>query len=211
MSSVEQFENGSGSDARAGRPAAEASTGAEGTAAGSSGDWGGDEMGGSMSFDVVFDILRNQRRRHVYRYLREVGSAETGDLSEHVAAVENGKEASQLTPQERKRAYVGLYQSHLPRMDEAGIVEFDSDRGRVELTDRASQLDAYLGEDAGSGRRWPLWYGGIVGLGALAYVLSWIVPTSTALALPSFVVLVLVVSIASCAIVHYWSEVRHGP
>ncbi len=85
-----------------------------------------------LSLDVVFDVLRNGRRRHVLERLASRDGATTlGDLAEHIGGIENDKPPSALASQERKRVYVGLYQSHLPKMADAGAIRYD-DRGTVE-------------------------------------------------------------------------------
>lgn len=84
------------------------------------------------SLDVVFDVLRNSRRRHVLQRLASLDGATTlGDFAEHIGGIENDKPPSALSSQERKRVYVGLYQSHLPKMSDAGAIRYD-DRGTVE-------------------------------------------------------------------------------
>lgn len=67
------------------------------------------------------------------------------DLAEQVAAWENETEPDQITEQERKRVYVSLYQTHIPRLDEVGVVEYDKDSGEIELASDASHIDEYLG------------------------------------------------------------------
>jgi hypothetical protein len=39
---------------------------------------------------------------------------------------------------------VGLYQCHLPKMADAGVIEYEEDRGVVELNDRSLRLLNYL-------------------------------------------------------------------
>ena len=152
-----------------------------------------------IRLDVIFDILKNQRRRHVLRYLRENETTTLSDLAEHVAALENGKNVRSLTSSERKRVYVGLYQCHLPRMDDAGVIDFDSDRGRVELLDTADQLDEYLDVADGAERPWYLYQltlavGGGVLFAASAALLG---PA----ALPSLLVVpALVLAVSGCAL-----------
>ena len=97
---------------------------------------------------VVFDILRNERRRRVLKHLDDAdGRATLGEMAERLAAVENDKPESQITSQERKRLYVGLYQCHLPRMDESGAVAFDDDRGTIETTEHTESFLDHLPED----------------------------------------------------------------
>ena len=126
----------------------------------------------SVSLDVVFDILSNSRRRLVLSRLKEVGGeSTTSDLAEYIAAVENDKPQSDLTSQERKRVYVGIYQTHLPKMDDAGVVEVD-DRGAVSLGPNADAVHQFLETDDDS--RWPAYYAAHTGLSALALVAAWL-------------------------------------
>lgn len=86
-------------------------------------------------------ILKNRRRREVLRYLAQSGQATTLDaLARHIAAKENGIDERALSSSQRKRVYIGLYQAHLPKMDDAGVIEFDKHRGRVELRPEAERL-----------------------------------------------------------------------
>lgn len=111
----------------------------------------------NLSENVLFTVLKNRRRREALRYLRRAeGTASLRNLAEYVAAEENDVETSQLTSDQRKRVYTTLYQCHLPMMDEAGIVEYDQNRGRVELLDAASELFEHIDdtEDTNAERRW---------------------------------------------------------
>ena len=90
----------------------------------------------AIPLDVVFDILRNRRRRLVLSAIEEWdGSTTLSELAEHIGGIENSKPPHALNAQERKRVYVGLYQCHLPKMDKLGVVEYDKNRGRIELQD----------------------------------------------------------------------------
>lgn len=112
----------------------------------------------TLSKDTVFEALTNSRRRATLYYLDENGGASNiGDLAEHIAAAENDISVPELTSAQRKRVYIGLYQCHLPKLDEMGIVEFDKHRGTVALEpDGAAQVFPYLrldplGESADGG------------------------------------------------------------
>ncbi len=98
--------------------------------------------------DVIFGLLSAHRRRRVLEYLAEYGDQTTlSDLADHIAALENDTEARLLSSQERKRVYVALYQCHLPKMDDADVIDFDQSRGTVERRPTANQLYFYLGLD----------------------------------------------------------------
>ncbi len=125
-----------------------------------------------LSLDMKFELLKNQRRRRVLRFLMANGDASTtGELAEHVAALENDKaDVDSLTSKERKAAYVGLYQCHLPKMDDYGVIEFNQARGQVELTDVADQLEEFLVEETDT--RWSLRYLGIAVAGGGLFLAS---------------------------------------
>lgn len=111
-----------------------------------------------VSEGVVFDILRNERRRRVLNYLDEQdGRTTLGDTAETLAAIENDKPRTQITSQERKRLYVGLYQCHLPRMDKAEAIEFDGDRGTIERTEHTASFLEYLPNDDSERERDDRW------------------------------------------------------
>jgi len=98
-----------------------------------------------LTQDVVFDILSSARRRYVLYLLRtEDAPVELTELAEDVAAWENDTTVAELTKQQRKRVYVSLYQTHVPKLEDAGLVNYDQDTGEVELTPAANDVDQYL-------------------------------------------------------------------
>ena len=120
-----------------------------------------------LSKDVIFELLKNRRRREVLAYLLEADETVTlGELAEQIAAWENDTEVSALSSDQRKRVYVALYQTHLPKMDDAGIVEYDQDRGLISLADNADLLMMYLDTDTHRQDRWDRWYAAASVVGA---------------------------------------------
>ena len=98
-----------------------------------------------IGFDQLFEILKNERRRRVLGYLIESGEELTLDeLAEAIAARETGKDVRQITSQERKRVYVGLYQCHLPKMDDYGAIAYNKPRGRIEPGAHTHLFERYL-------------------------------------------------------------------
>jgi len=126
-----------------------------------------------LSLDLIFEVLKNRRRRDVIRYLKEQGERTSlSDLAEHVAALENDTTTQALTSSQRKRVYVGLYQCHLPKMDDMDIVNFNQDRGYVELGANVDQLDPYLDPVTSDDQSWHTYYLGLSGLGVGAIAVS---------------------------------------
>lgn len=108
---------------------------------------GNDSSEVEVNKDDIFEILKNSRRRGVLRYIEERCGEESvslSDVAEHIAAKENDVTVAMLSSKQRKRVYVGLYQCHLPKMDEAGVIDFNKARGTIELRESASVLYPYL-------------------------------------------------------------------
>lgn len=107
-----------------------------------------DETSEALSKDVLFEILKNQRRRDALQYLKDNdGEAKLSDMAEYIAAKENDIDIQALSSSQRKRVYIGLYQCHLPKMASSGVIDFDKNRGDIELREAASQLDPFLDGD----------------------------------------------------------------
>ncbi|WP_246066453.1 DUF7344 domain-containing protein [Halorubrum cibi] len=121
----------------------------------------------------MFSLLSNPRRRFILQYLNRTGeSIQLQDLATEVAAWENETEPEALTDKQRKRLYVSLYQTHIPKLEEAGIVDYDGDTGDIRLTDRGSDLNRYLDAEApkdGDARPWGRYYLLVTLLGFLVY------------------------------------------
>ncbi len=129
------------------------------------------ERGDSRSLpkDVIFELLKNRRRREVLTYLLDTdGTVTLGELAEQIAAWENDTTVNALSSDQRKRVYVALYQTHLPKMDDAGIIDYDQDRGLIALSDNADLLVMYLDTDSHRTDRWDLRYAVVSVLGAVA-------------------------------------------
>jgi len=92
-------------------------------------------------------VLSNERRRYVLHYLKQRNGDAPVPLREvvdQVAAWENGTKIDELESDDRKCVYTALKQTHLPRLDKFGVVEYDHLRGEVELTDTAADVQVYL-------------------------------------------------------------------
>jgi hypothetical protein len=125
-----------------------------------------DEEG--LGKDTSFHLLESRRRRWAIRRLNREGSAEIGDLAEQIAAWENGTSVEEVTSRQRRSAYTSLQQTHLPTLDEAGVVDFNADRGIVEATERMEDLDIYLEVVPERDIPWSTYY---LGVGVLSCVL----------------------------------------
>lgn len=101
----------------------------------------------TLSRPEIYGILRNERRQRVLRYVRRNGEScpiELSDLVEHVTAREAGISRAEISPAQRKRVYNALRQTHLPKLDEAGVIAFDPGTNRIEPADAAGKVELYL-------------------------------------------------------------------
>lgn len=96
--------------------------------------------------EMIFEVLSNERRRYILSYLhqQEDGTVDLRELVTQVTALETETPPEQVRSDDRKSVYVGLRQTHLPKMDTYNIVEYDSDRAKIELTEAAEQAKLYL-------------------------------------------------------------------
>ncbi|GAA0534913.1 hypothetical protein GCM10008994_07310 [Halorubrum ejinorense] len=115
-----------------------------------------------LSQDELFSLLSNPRRRFILQYLnRNREGIRLQALATEVAAWENETDPDDLTDKQEKRLYVSLHQTHIPKLEEAGIVEYDGDSGEIRLTDRGTDVNRYLDADAPGGeepRQWGRYY-----------------------------------------------------
>ncbi|MWG33227.1 DUF7344 domain-containing protein [Halomarina oriensis] len=104
----------------------------------------------TLAKDDLFHLLQNERRRRAVTFLLDQEeSVDMGDIAEHIAALENDISIPELSSAQRKRVYVGLYQCHLPKLDEAGVIDYDKNRGTVARTHLTDSLAPYLTVDDG--------------------------------------------------------------
>ena len=129
--------------------------------------------GESISRDDVYEVLANRRRRYAIHYLQHNGDhADLGTVAEHVAAWENDLAIEAITADQRKRVYTSLQQFHLPKMEELGVVDYDSRAGMVELTEPAVDLEVYLEVVDDYDVPWSLYYLGLAATGSVLIAVS---------------------------------------
>lgn len=86
--------------------------------------------------DRSYDLLSHAYRRQVLYALREDGTATAGELAD--ALLTAG------LADVRDRALAALVHTHLPKLDDYGIVAYDRDDGVVALADGVSRLEPFL-------------------------------------------------------------------
>ena len=126
-----------------------------------------------LSQEEIFDVLSSQRRRFILHYLlQNEGGGSLKHVVTTVAAWENDTSPEELSSKLRTRAYTTIRQTHLPKMDEYGVVEYDPDSGDINLTPSGEILKQYLDEPPGSEENWWLYYLGVGIIGAILGVIA---------------------------------------
>lgn len=83
---------------------------------------------------VFLKALAHIRRREVLEALREeTCPIELIDLAQRVVA-----ECEGLDQTHAERLYISLYHQHIPRLEEAGLIEYDKEAKTVAITERAT-------------------------------------------------------------------------
>ena len=177
-------------------------------------DGGDTEPTTDISEDELFDVLSNQRRRFAVHLLKreEDDSIAIGDMAEQIAAWENGIETTEITGNERKRVYTALQQSHLPKMDKAGVIDFNKNRGIVEPMPAMTDVDVYMDVVEGREIPWSDYYLGLSGVAVALVGAVWLGAWPFVL-LPEFAwTVAIVVAFAFSAITHkyYTAEMKVG-
>lgn len=80
--------------------------------------------------DTIGHIIGNQRRRLVIQYLQSRATTTLSDVAEFIARQETG--SGDYTSDDRKTAYVVLYQHHLDHLQDAQAIEWDKDRKTIQ-------------------------------------------------------------------------------
>lgn len=108
------------------------------------------------SIDVIFDVLSDRQRRHTLVSLLDHGGAiALSELAEDIAARDTGPPRSEVSPQVSENRMevpedrvqeltAALYHAHIPKLADAGVVEYDSDRDTVRPTKSTRQIKDLL-------------------------------------------------------------------
>jgi hypothetical protein len=114
---------------------------------------------GHLDETEIHDVLSNERRRRVLVHLHERAPQELSVLAEEIAA----EETEQRPPPRNKRnsVYITLHQTHLPKLDDLGIVEYDDRKKTVALGARADDLLVDRTEEASPEDRGPTPWTGV--------------------------------------------------
>lgn len=92
----------------------------------------------------IYEILANGRRRETLRVLTtaERGSIDLRELATAISVSETGQSPPPRTTLESVRS--SLHQTHLPKLQELGVVTYDRTAHTVSLCDHARDVERYM-------------------------------------------------------------------
>lgn len=90
----------------------------------------------TRSLDEHLAVLGDEHRQAVIEVLAEEDrSVGLSSLAQSVAAEVGDASSGTLTPRDVERAKVELHHQHLPKLDAAGVLEYDTEETHVAPTD----------------------------------------------------------------------------
>jgi len=122
----------------------------------------------SLSEETIFDVLSNRRRRFAIHALKHAdGPMEVKPLSNRIAAWEHGIEPDAVDYDQRRNVHSTLKRTHLPILEESGVIEYDAEENLVEPTAALSDLDIYIEVLRDREIPWSQYYLGLAALSAV--------------------------------------------
>jgi hypothetical protein len=111
----------------------------------------------SMTECQIHQLLANERRRAVIERLdASPGTVSVRELSTSIASAETDQ--SPPPARVRESVYTSLHQTHLPKLHEAGVLEYDREGRRVHVLPAVRQVDRHMDVVNGLGVTWGEYY-----------------------------------------------------
>lgn len=104
-----------------------------------------------IDFDVALDLFNTKRRRLIFEVLKGGESLSYIELAEYIASKEYDKEPNLITDTERKRVYVSIYQTHIDKMANDGVLTINENENgvNIKLSSEGEKLAEILEEIEG--------------------------------------------------------------
>ena len=98
----------------------------------------------SSELDALLDLLQAERRRIVLELLyalqceqeNDQVTVQVPDLVRQVAAIEAEVDSATVGRTVQRSSKIGLHHTHLPKLDDYGVIEYDAEADEVSTTDR---------------------------------------------------------------------------
>ncbi|USZ70428.1 DUF7344 domain-containing protein [Natronosalvus halobius] len=89
------------------------------------------ENSGRLQIELLFGALSDRHRRQLVAYMHTINKDlfHLDDLAQIIAIQET--DPSEVSEEKREQVKIELHHRHLPKLDDAGLIEYDSRNGDV--------------------------------------------------------------------------------
>lgn len=94
--------------------------------------------------DEVLAAIENPRRRDLLYYLDEFDLSNVEELAEWIATRESDAPPGEVPDETRQRVRIGLTHTHLPKLADVGVIDFDRRSGAIRCQELPSQVETLL-------------------------------------------------------------------
>ncbi|WP_226004055.1 DUF7344 domain-containing protein [Natrinema salinisoli] len=103
-------------------------------------------MGGNLiAFDTVLELCGDEHRRIALATLaNEQRSLTVNDLTKAIVKYNHHEPVTEMSEGNLSEIRLSLHHVHLPKIDAAGLVDHDQERGLVEPTERFEQVQPQI-------------------------------------------------------------------
>lgn len=162
--------------------------------------------------EQIFEILSNERRRLVLKYLRQHNGEQVNfrDLVDQIAAWENDTTQGKLNTDDRKCVYTALRQTHLPKLDQFDVIEYDRQRGLIEPKEIIENTYKYMDHIPEREIFWSRSYLFLAVLCGSAALFMWVGIAPLDGLSGSIIVASIAIAFGSLSLAHLYSSYREG-
>lgn len=99
----------------------------------------------ALELDEVFEALGHSLRRYLVSTLVNGGNEATlSELSTKIASWELDKSENEVTDAERESIYISLYHSHIPKLADLGVLDYEEEGDIIVQAKNTEQVQAVL-------------------------------------------------------------------
>lgn len=167
---------------------------------------------GEFDPELAHGILQNRRRRRVIEHINRVrGAVTVRDLAEKIAEEESTDASTEKDL--RRSVYNSLHQHHLPKLDDANVIDYDRDRKTVEILENARPISLYMEVRTPLGVTWTEYYRSVAAVGLIAVVAhdvsAPLISELPGVLIPIVFLMIIVISTGYQLWSHRWIYLRH--
>ena len=100
--------------------------------------------GGHSPVNRILTALQDDHRRYLLYHLREEDPSTLDEAARRVAAWDHECDPADVPGEVHERIRVELYHSHLPKLDDMSVVDYDERSGAIRFRDPPNKLGDFL-------------------------------------------------------------------